>query len=293
MLSERGADAVRVWAPAKVNLYLEVLAKRADGYHELATLLVAVSLFDTLAFKEDVPGAFRLDCDHPDLTTGPENLVCRAAERLRRHTGCVRGARVRLTKRVPMAAGLAGGSSDAAAALYGLNALWRLGLARDELAGLGAELGSDVPFFFRGPAAWCTGRGETVEPLPSPRPLHLVLVSPAAGLSTAAVYRGVTVPEAPRTGEEIRRAFVAGDVEELGRRLHNRLQPAAERLCPDVAVLHERLGRLGPAGHLMSGSGSSLFALCRDRSEAVRVARGLADQEEGPGPRVFTVRSCV
>src|SRR5437667_291729 len=157
MLSERHADAVVVWAPAKVNLYLEVLAKRPDGYHEIATLMMAVSLYDTLEFKEEATGKIQLDCDHPELTTGPENLVCRAADLLRQRTGCHRGVHIRLVKRIPMAAGLAGGSTDAAATLAGLNRLWWLGLARNRLAELGAEIGSDVAFFFTTPAAWCTG----------------------------------------------------------------------------------------------------------------------------------------
>jgi 4-diphosphocytidyl-2-C-methyl-D-erythritol kinase len=181
MLSERCADAVVVWAPAKVNLFLEVLAKRADGYHEIATLLVAVSLYDTLEFKEEASGDVQLLSNHPNLSTGPDNLVCRAADLLRQRRGVRRGARIRLTKRIPLAAGLAGGSSDAAATLAGLNRLWGLGLADGELAALGADLGSDVPFFFSAPAAWCTGRGEQVTPLPLGRPLDFVLACPPAG----------------------------------------------------------------------------------------------------------------
>src|SRR5712692_9413402 len=113
MLDERHADALIVRAPAKVNLFLEVLAKRPDGYHDIATLMVAVSLYDTLEFKEEASGHIRLSCDHPGLSTGPDNLVSRAAECLRRHTGCTRGAAIRLFKRIPQAAGLAGGSTDA------------------------------------------------------------------------------------------------------------------------------------------------------------------------------------
>jgi 4-diphosphocytidyl-2-C-methyl-D-erythritol kinase len=293
MLSVREADAVVVWAPAKVNLFLEVRAKRADGYHEINTLMVAVGLHDTLEFKEEASGDVRLHCDHPDLSTGPDNLVCRAADLLRRRHGVKRGARVRLAKRVPLAAGLAGGSSDAAAALAGLNELWGLGLAGPDLAALGAELGSDVPFFFATPAAWCTGRGEQVTPVRLGRPLWFVLACPAAGLSTAEVYRHVTVPEAPRDGAEVRDAVAAGDPEAVGRHLHNRLQDAAERLCPEVAGLRQRLAGLGPAGTLMSGSGTSVFALCRDHAEAVRVARGLeGGRSEGDGVRLFIVRSC-
>src|SRR5947209_9894659 len=110
MYVTRDADRVLVRAPAKVNLFLEVLAKRADGYHEIATYMVAVSLYDTLEFKEDVTGAVLLRCDHPHLSTGPDNLICRAAALLQQRTGCTRGARLRLVKRIPLAAGLAGGS---------------------------------------------------------------------------------------------------------------------------------------------------------------------------------------
>jgi 4-diphosphocytidyl-2-C-methyl-D-erythritol kinase len=221
-------------------------------------------------------------CNRPDLTTGPGNLVCRAAEWLRQRTGCLQGAQIRLLKRIPLAAGLAGGSTDAAATLAGLNRLWQLGLSDPELAGLGADLGSDVPFFFRPPAAWCTGRGEQVAPQLVGKPLWFVLLCPPVGLSTAEVYRGVTVPERAQTGEDIRRAVSEGDVEEVGRRLHNRLQPVAERLCPEVAEGLARLARLQPAGQAMSGSGTTLFALCHDHGEALRVQRGLsAATEEG------------
>jgi 4-diphosphocytidyl-2-C-methyl-D-erythritol kinase len=301
MLSQRRDGAVVVRAPAKVNLFLEVLAKRPDGYHEIATLMVAVSLYDTLEFKEDPSGAVRLRCDAPDLSTGPENLVVKAATLLRQRTGCARGADVRLTKRIPMAAGLAGGSTDCAAALAGLNRLWRLGLTRDELARLGGELGSDVPFFFHTPAAWCTGRGEVVAPVAMGRPLDFVIAKPAAGLSTAEVYRGVAVPDRPQTGAEIRRAVAEGDAEEVGRRLHNRLQEVAERLRPEVGAVLGRLRALGPAGQVMSGSGTSLVALCRDPGEARRGARGLRRQTDEVSPpgavaggdfRVYVVRSC-
>src|SRR4051794_20413883 len=245
MWSTRTADGLVVRAPAKVNLFLEVLGKRPDGYHELATLMVAVSLYDTLEFKEDPSTAFALDLapqaeatpgeDRPPLSTGPENLICRAAELLRLRSGHEGGVRVRLHKRIPLAAGLAGGSTDAAATLFGLNRLWRLGLTRLRLAELGAELGSDVPFFFSAPAAWCTGRGEIVTPLRLGGPLWLVLACPPAGLSTAAVFRALTVPDEPVDGSALQASVARGDVEETGRRLFNRLQPVAERLCPPVA----------------------------------------------------------
>jgi 4-diphosphocytidyl-2-C-methyl-D-erythritol kinase len=282
-----------VWAPAKVNLFLEVLGRRPDGYHELETLMLAVSLYDTLTFADDPAGPVRLTCDRPELSVGPDNLVVRAAELLRQRTGHAGGATAHLTKRIPTAAGLAGGSSDAAATLAGLNRLWKLGLGKAELAALGAELGSDVPFFFDAPAAWCTGRGERVEKVPLGAALHLVVACPAAGLSTAEVYRNVTVPQQPVDGSALRDAVARGDVETTGRLLHNRLQAPAVMLCPAVDEVLGRMRELGPAGCLMSGSGSSVAALCRDRRDAVRTARRLAEATATEGLRVVLVRSCV
>jgi 4-diphosphocytidyl-2-C-methyl-D-erythritol kinase len=293
MLIRRQNTGVRVTTPAKVNLFLEVLRRRADGYHDLATLMVAVSLYDTLEFAEDPSGSVRLDCDLPSLSTGPDNLVCRAVELVRRRSGLNRGVSIRLWKRIPLAAGLAGGSSDAAATLAGLNRLWQLGWDRVELMRLGAELGSDVPFFFATPAAWCTGRGEVVEPLPLGRPLDFVLACPPMGLSTAEVFRGMTVPAEPLDGTALQQAAVNGAVEELGRYMHNRLQEVAERLCPAVADLARRMTALGPAGTLMSGSGTTVVALCRNAAEALRIARALGSLAlERVGTRVSIVRSC-
>jgi 4-diphosphocytidyl-2-C-methyl-D-erythritol kinase len=293
MLISRSGDGVLVRSPAKVNLFLETLARRPDGYHELATLMVAVSLYDSLEFHNEPSGTVRLTCDDKALPTGPENLVVRAAELLRRRTDYPGGAAITLRKRIPIAAGLAGGSGNAAATLAGLNRLWRTGLGSKELAGLGAELGSDVPFFFATPAAWCTGRGEVVEPLRLGGTLDFVLACPPVGLSTREVFGNLTLPDIPRDGTAVRRAAETGDVEAIGRLLFNRLQPVAERLCPAVAGLSGRLAGQGPAGCLMSGSGSTVFALCRCPAEARRLERALAPVREGPGgTRVHIVQSC-
>jgi len=292
MWLRRDGSAVVVLTPAKVNLFLEVLRRRPDGYHELASLMVAVGLFDSLELRETASGEVRLGCDAPGLSTGPDNLVVRAAELIRSRFGVSSGLDVRLRKRIPMQAGLAGGSSDAAATLLGLNALWRLGQSSRQLGDLGAELGSDVTFFFHGPAAWCTGRGEIVEPLKVGRPLDLVLVCPRVGLSTAGVFGALTLEGDVVDGGAARRAFEAGDVEELGRRLHNRLQAPAERLCPEVGHWLARLKELAPLGALMSGSGSTAFALARDASDARRMARALRDgREAGSQARVLVVRA--
>lgn len=295
-----GPSGLVIAAPAKLNLFLEILRKRPDGYHELETLMVAVDLFDTLEVRTGAGGRLELVCEPPGLPTGPENLVYRAADRLRRRVNQPGlGAAIRLSKRIPAQAGLAGGSSDAAAAIVALNHVWNLGLSKPELAAVAAEVGSDVAFFLDLPAAWCTGRGEIVRPEVPGRPLHFVLVLPPVGLGTADVYRRLQLEPAPRgsgAGEgssAVLAAFRAGNPGELGKALFNRLQPPAFALAPTVETVYRRLADLNPAGCLMSGSGSAVFALCRSRDEAARVAaefRATTPSGE-PQSRVLVVQS--
>ena len=294
-------ETVVVAAPAKLNLFLELRGRRADGYHELETLMVAVDLYDTLEVRCRDDSRIELTCDPPGLPTGPGNLVWKAADALRRMAGKEFGADIRLTKRIPHEAGLGGGSSDAAAALVALNRLWGLGYGRPALTEVAAMVGSDVGFFLAGPAAWCTGRGELVEPETVGGELNFVVVKPPVGLSTVDVYRRVTVPPDPASGDAIRAAVRAGDPAEVGRQLHNRLEGPAFVLGPKigsvVAAAAARLRELNPLGCRLSGSGSSVFAVCRDRADAVRIARQfLSDGPDGrpcdlAGHRAFAVRS--
>ena len=277
MIVRTDAGRVTVLAPAKLNLFLEVLGRRADGYHDIESLMVTVDLCDTLTFEEAPAGRIEFACDDPRLPTGSENLVVQAAERLQAATGSHLGARITLGKVIPAQAGLAGGSSDAAATLEGLNRLWGLDLPFSRLDALAANLGSDVTFFRHGPLAVCRGRGERVEPQALPTALHFVLVCPTVGVSTVAVYRQVVPPDRPRSIEPITEALARGDVAALGRQFFNRLQPVAESLVPSLAAVRDALTNLGPSldGHLMSGSGSSYFGLARDRDAAEDAASRL------------------
>lgn len=273
------AGGVEVLAPAKLNLFLEILGRRPDGYHELESLMVTVNLHDRLHFAVDPTGVITMRCDDPTLPTGRENLVVRAAERLQVESGCPLGATIALSKVIPAAAGLAGGSSDAAATLSALDRIWDLRMAPDRLDALAGEIGSDVAFFRHAPAAICRGRGERVEALSLSGPLHFVLVCPSIGLSTADVYRNLTwgPPEQPRPIGPVLEALVDGRPGALGRSLFNRLQPVAERLRPALERVRDALASLRPSldGHLMSGSGSAYFGLARDRSAADDAARRL------------------
>jgi 4-diphosphocytidyl-2-C-methyl-D-erythritol kinase len=268
------AGGVEVLAPAKLNLFLEVLGRRPDGYHEIESLMVTVGLHDTFTFTDDPTGEISLRCNEPALPEGLDNLVVMAAVRLKESAGSVRGARIVLDKAIPMQAGLAGGSSDAAATLAALDRLWDLGTPRDRLDALAGEIGSDVAFFAHAPAAVCRGRGELVESVSLKESYHFVLVCPPVGMSTADVYRHVVSPEQPRAIGPVLEALSHGGLVDLGRSLFNRLQPIAEALRPELTRVRDALASLGPLldGSLMSGSGSAYFGLCRTSAAARRAA---------------------
>lgn len=287
MYVHRSGSGWVVQAPAKLNLFLEVCGKRDDGYHEIETLVYPIDLFDTLFFKEDSSGQIRLGCERGSGSWGPldrglcavpagsDNLVVRAIELLRERAGVRRGAVLRLVKRIPSAAGLGGGSSDAAAALMVANVGWKLGWSLARLRELGGELGSDVPSFFAQGPAICRGRGEDVQPVARLGTLHFVVVRPPAGLSTAAVYRVCHVPEAPRALSPLLDALRRGDWAAAGRTMFNRLEAAAERLSPWIGRLREAFARTDCLGAQMSGSGTCYFGLCRHARHARHVARRL------------------
>jgi len=285
---------VEVDAPAKVNLFLEILSRRADGFHELETLMAPVGLYDRVSLAANSTKTLSLSCRWAHGVEGyrtrhgavgggiweavpaPEdNLALRSLALLQRRAGVETGADVRLVKRIPASAGLGGASSDAAAVLVAANLAWGLGWSRRQLAEVAAELGSDVPFFLHGGPCLCRGRGERIEPVEGVKPLNLVIARPPAGLATAAVYRACSPAEQPRHAGPILAAARDGDVVQLGRLLFNRLQNAAERLSPWIGRLQDAFGRLNCLGHQMSGSGTSYVGLCRHASHARAIAARL------------------
>jgi len=270
-------------APAKVNLYLELLGKRPDGYHDLETLIVCVNLFDTLEIQP--ARELSLGCNLPGMPTDAKNLVLKAAIALRAAAGIGAGATIYLTKRIPHEAGLGGGSSDAAAALFALNRMWKIGLNDTELKAVAGAVGSDVPSYLAGAASWCTGRGEIAEPAEVP-PLHLVIVKPAVGLSTAEVYQSVRAGSVSDGASNPTLTLPA-----LTKPLFNRLQAAAFALQPLVERVYDRFRECDPLGVLLSGSGSSVFAVARDAADAKRIARQYAALGD-PTDRVYAVRTC-
>ena len=279
VLSKGSGRARRVVlsAGAKVNLALEVLGKRPDGYHEIATVMQAVDLSDRLVL-EDADG-LELVSTAPGVPTDETNLAWRAAAALREAAGVGRGVRITLDKRIPAAAGLGGGSSDAAGVLLGLNRLWRLRWPLARLGEVAVGLGMDVPFFLRGGAALATGRGEKLEPLAGGG-LALVLVHPGIGESTAAIYGGVTPAMYSDGGRarEMAAALRGRRPARVAAGLWNALERVAAPRHPEVVQMEARLLAAGALGAAMSGSGLTVFGVARSFDHArqirARLARG-------------------
>ncbi len=303
MLFRWDHSSLIVHTPAKLNLFLEVLNKRPDGFHELETLMVMLGIYDTLRFTSIPHSAseatepavalriFSIGSPPPQQTdgetrdaipAGAENLVVKAAELLRSHTGYQGGANIELWKRIPSQAGLAGGSSDAAATLAGLNRLWKLNLSTEELRQLAARLGSDVPFFLGSSrSALCRGRGEIIEPLNLPLGLFFVVVKPESGLSTPAVFRQWRPTGTSRSAKPLIEALHRGATHRLADAFYNALQKPAEQLNADISRVREIFSTEPILGHMMSGSGTSYFGVCGQRRHAERVAARLSSRRIG------------
>jgi 4-diphosphocytidyl-2-C-methyl-D-erythritol kinase len=257
---------VELRCPAKLNLFLEVLGKRPDGYHELSTVMAPVELYDSLTIRESK--RFELVVDGPPLPgTNTVEKAYRAVAKRRK----IPGVRATLVKGIPAGSGMGGGSSDAAAMIEALDRLFDLGLDLHEVA---AEIGSDVNFFLeRGPAL-CTGRGEKVAPIRSGPELHAVIYWPGFSLSTAAVYGRVRdfLTRSPRVVIDFLNSFGRSGAGPLSGELFNRLEDPAFALHPELAALRARLAEALPHGARMTGSGSALYGLCASRAEARRLA---------------------
>ncbi|MGD0814230.1 MAG: 4-(cytidine 5'-diphospho)-2-C-methyl-D-erythritol kinase [Verrucomicrobiota bacterium] len=266
----------------KVNLLLNILGKRPDGFHELETLMHPVSLYDRLNFDRGGRN-IKLTCNDPILPVNARNLVFRAAALFLKKAGIKEGVRIHLEKRIPVSAGLGGGSGNAAATFLALNELFGHPLASETVRDMAAALGSDIPFFLQNRPALATGRGEILQPLdffPALRSAHIVLIHPGFGISTAWAYQQLgRFPEAQngRAGRAASLAALlrAGDQARAGREFYNSLEAPALRKYPLLELFQEFLRENGAWAVLMSGSGSSTFALVHAKEEAERLRDGI------------------
>jgi len=275
---------VELLAPAKINLCLHVLGRRPDGYHELGMIMQRVTLFDRLQLALSREPGVRVVCPGVELPPQGENIAARAARRLLELAGERWGVDIVIDKQIPVAAGLGGGSSDAASVLQGMNELLGLGLGLDRLMAEGGKLGADVPFFLFGADAWATGIGDVLEKIEGLPQLWYVLVNPGLAVSTAWVYQNLGLTSKIEAAKLPRFSRTAEGVAGL---LHNDLERVTVGRYPLVAKIKDELVARGAAGALMSGSGPTVFGLFVEE----RAARLAASELQGnAGWRVFVVR---
>ncbi|MTJ51808.1 4-(cytidine 5'-diphospho)-2-C-methyl-D-erythritol kinase [Anabaena sp. UHCC 0253] len=299
-------------APAKINLYLEIIGTRPDGYHELAMILQSIDLSDQIDIHPASTGNIRVYCNHPQVPTDKTNLVYKAAELMAKEFpkaySNFGGVDITVKKNIPVSAGLAGGSTNAAAVLMGMDLLWDLGLTQLELEELGASLGSDVPFCIAGGTAIATGRGEQLAPLQSLDNLHIVLAKyRSLEVSTPWAYKtyrqqfGINYIQdtegfAARTkafhSEEMVKAILNQNTEKIAQELHNDLEKVVLPAYPQVLQLRELFARqTGVLGTMMSGSGPSVFAIVESQAQAEIVKQQIREAIPDQDLELFVTRT--
>lgn len=265
-------------APAKINLFLHVLRKRPDGYHDLASVMQQISIYDELEYSLE-PEGISLLCPGTHLPTDEKNLVFRAARAIFDYTGYAGGIHITLRKAIPESAGLGGGSSDAASTLMALNDLCSLGLDKTELMSIGAKLGADVPFFIFGNCAFAAGIGDELQILPNFPELNLVLINPAFPLSTKEVYQNLNLTLTKKKNNySIPRFYALGDIV---RELHNDLESVSLQMHPELSDFKQMLRKEGALGVLMSGSGPTLFGVFADEKSAKQARVAISKKVSG------------
>jgi 4-diphosphocytidyl-2-C-methyl-D-erythritol kinase len=274
-------------APAKINLALDVLFKRPDGYHEVEMIMTTVDLADRIELKEIKGNHIQILSHNRFVPDDHRNLAYQAAFILKERFGIKKGVSITIEKNIPVAAGLAGGSSDAAATLRGLNRLWKLGLSMDELAEIGAEIGSDVSFCVYGGTALARGRGEKITHLPAPPKCWVILAKPTIGVSTADIYKRLQTSkmEHPDVPGMIS-AIMENNYHDVCEGLGNVLEQVTLQLYPEVANIKDQMKTFGADSVLMSGSGPTVFGLVEHDSRMQRIYNGL----RGFCDQVYAVR---
>lgn len=271
-------DHITRKAYAKINIGLDVLRRRADGYHEVRMIMQTIDLCDDLCIERTAQPGIRLRTDSTELPVDGNNLICKAADLLFREKGIREGVQITLTKRIPVAAGMAGGSADAAAAMRGLNELFEMGYSISELQRLGVKLGADIPYCLTGGTMLSEGIGEILSPLPAPPECFLVVAKPDINVSTAFVYGNLHVetltyhPDIDGIITALREHDLGGITDRLG----NVLETVTVREYPVIEELKELMRREGAENALMSGSGPTVFGIYRRRETAQEAAGAVA-----------------
>ncbi len=286
-------EQLTIYANAKINLALDVLNRRPDGYHTVRMIMQSLSLCDTLTLRrQEVPGIILVAQNphhFPDVTWDEHNLIYKAAKLFMDTYNIKEGIQITIDKQIPSAAGLAGGSSDAAATLKGLNQLFELNLSMEELQTLGVKLGADVPYCIQLGTALSEGIGEVLTPLKPAPALYCTLVKPSASVSTKYVYEHLNLKEAKHPDiDAALSAIETGSISKLCANLDNILEPVARELCPEVETIENKLMELGALGACMSGSGPTVFGLFSDGNAAIEASEYFMDH--GYAERSFVTK---
>lgn len=277
-------------AYAKINLSLDVVGKREDGYHDLEMIMASIDLYDDLTFQIIPENRIRVTCEHPQVPTDERNLVYQAIRLMKDRYHIREGLAVHIDKRIPVTAGLAGGSSDAAATIRAINRLFDLNLTFEEMLDIGLYLGSDVPYCIYGRMAYVTGRGENIEPLPSLENVWVVVIHPDIAVSTKEIFSHVKVDQlAHPSVQQVKAAILKGNYSEMVRHMGNALETITFNLYPEVRQLKDEVASYQPDAVLMSGSGPTLFALTQDPTFAEQLKEKL-DIPNGVKRTVFVVK---
>jgi len=275
---------MEIKAYAKINLSLDVTGKMENGYHSIESVMQSISLYDMVTLSDRDDREIVVSCDNPTIPPGPDNLAYKAAYVLLKELGLKRGVGISLKKNIPVASGLAGGSTDAAAVLRGLNRLWGLTLRVDDLTAIGAVVGADVPFCIRGGTMLAAGIGDKLKPISTSATIWYVLVSPGLQVSTKETYRKFDdlhhIFRRPDTPSLVK-ALEAGDVESVAQNLCNVLEEVTLSEYKELRDIKGEILKAGALGALMSGSGSSLFGIARDEEDARRICKRLRDRDLG------------
>lgn len=263
-------------APAKINLSLDVLRKREDGYHDVEMIMTTVDLADRIELNTLEEDRIEVSLWSRYVPNDERNLAYKAAKAFKQKYNIKKGVHIKIEKVIPVSAGLGGGSTDAAAVLRGLNRLWNMDIPTEQLAELGSTLGSDIPFCVYGSTGIAKGFGEIIEPLPSPPPFWVVLAKPDIGVSTRTIFQRVKMDEIihPNTNQ-VMEALYEKDFNKLCQNIGNSLEAITTALHPEVLRIKEKMIQAGASGVLMSGSGPTVYGLVEQQSKAQRIYNGM------------------
>ncbi|MCD7724619.1 MAG: 4-(cytidine 5'-diphospho)-2-C-methyl-D-erythritol kinase [Clostridiales bacterium] len=279
-------------AYGKINIGLDVLGRRENGYHEVRMIMQTVDIYDDLEMERTAQPGIRIQTDHQALPAGRDNLIYKAAELLMRDKGIAEGVEITLTKRIPIAAGMAGGSADAAAVMRGLNRLFDMGYRTEELQKLGVRLGADIPYCIVGGTMLSEGIGEILSPLPAPPMCYLAVAKPDIDVSTKFVYENLHAdsltwhPDIDGMADAIR----AGNLQGMTERMGNVLEMVTARFYPIIEEIKELMRREGAMNALMSGSGPTVFGVYTNQEQAKRAVWRI--EREGLAKQVFAATFC-